>query len=170
MDLCLWQNWKYFTKDIKRNLLNRLVLKKSLWSAKFICSVITRQTPWGICKFPDVCIFVCYFGLFYVSADTFVSKACLWFSLQCTWNRGFTCRWTWVRSCSGGCAGSRQTQSHIVSLTVEEELSGPAGVCSATRLTGGGGGGALISSCHGSLCREEAGWCNAVCAAPESTH
>lgn len=52
-----------------------------------------------------------------------------------------------------------------ISLTVVEDALGPAAVCSATGITSR----ALISSRRGSLCREGAGWCNAVSAAAVRT-
>lgn len=78
--------------------------------------MITQQTPqgvFGICKFPSVCVYLCLACVLYVR----VTKALYRFSLLRTWNRGFTCGWTWAMSFLGLCGLQTNSVSHI-SLTV----------------------------------------------------
>lgn len=117
----------------------------------------------GICKFPSVCVYLClfvceraclkastFFFLCYapeietspVDEPELSSVFFFFFFRLCGWD----------------------SILHI-SLTVVEDALGPAAVCSATGITSR----ALISSHRGSLCREGAGWCNAVSAAAVRT-
>ena len=117
------------------------------------------------------CVVVCWLHVC-------VAKALHRFSALCTWNRGFTCGWTCAHLCFFfnlffffflkkihilAYVGCRQTASRIFSLTVKTRGSFRS-CCSLCCYRDNKG--ALISSCRSSLCRERAGWCNAVCAAP----
>lgn len=117
----------------------------------------------GICKFPSVCVYLCLFV-----CKRACLKASTFFSMLCTWNRDFTGGWTWAKLCFLFLFFFRlcgwDSILHI-SLMVVEDALGPAAVCSATGITSR----ALISSRRGSLCREGAGWCNAVSAAAVRT-
>lgn len=77
-----------------------------------------------------------------ISASLYVRvRACIKafyrFSLLYTWNRGFTCGWTWAELFFFGlCELQTNSASHI-SQTVGEDPVGPAAVCPASGITWG---------------------------------
>lgn len=154
-------------KDIKRLKSNKLSKLQgvfdlendlyALWSHSKHHGVFgDLQVSKCLCIFVSVCVRACMFKSVY-----------FFFSMLCTWNRDFTCGWTWAKLCFLFFFFRLCGWDSIlhISLTVVEDALGPAAVCSATGITSR----ALISSRRGSLCREGAGWCNAVSAAAVRT-
>ena len=141
--------------------------------------MITQQTPWGVlglCKFSKrlcvyicVCLFacvcVCVCMYLKISTDFLCSAPEIAASPADELELALFCFFFGGGGGAAVWAADKQV-SHIFPWLWERILQGPAAACSATGLKGG----TLISSRHSSLCREGAGWCNAVCAAPESTY